>query len=307
MRIVFFGTPDFAVPSLQALVEHGDDIVAVVTQPDRPQGRSRSTLVSPPVKALAVPREIPVFQPERPTGDVFLASIRRLAPDLGVVVAYGHILKPALLKIPRRGMINVHASILPDLRGAAPIQWAIVNGFVRTGITIMEMEAGLDTGPILHQVETPIGPGETGGALTERLAVLGAKALVDTLDFMRRGTLRPTPQEHTRANYAPKIDRTTTRIDWELEPDTIVRRIRAFDPAPGAWTVLDSLEIKLFSARLADGRGRPGEVLGIEPTLVVAAGRGAVEIGEVKPTGKKRMSAEDWVRGRTVSSGRRFT
>ncbi len=303
MRIVFFGTPLFAVPSLEALLADGAQVVAVVTQPDQPQGRSRSTLISPPVKQVAERHRIPVLQPERPAGDVFLAALRHVRPDLGVVVAYGHILKPAVLALPGRGMINVHASLLPRLRGAAPINWAILRGDPETGVSIMQMEPGLDSGPVLGQSATPIGGEETAGALTERLARLGAETLVATLDLMRKGKLTPRPQDHAEATFAPKIDRTVTRVSWADDAAAVSRRIRAFDPAPAAWTTLDGVNIKLFRARPAEGGGRPGEVLAVGPGLRVATGRGAVEISEVQPAGRSRMTAEAWGRGRGVRTG----
>ena len=305
MRILFFGTPDFAVPSLKALLAEGTEVVGVVTQPDRPQARSRSQLLPSPIKRTAQACGIPVLQPERPSGDVLLTSLRRLAPDLGVVVAYGHILKPAVLGVPPLGMINVHASLLPELRGAAPVPWAILRGHPRTGVTIMQMEAGLDSGPILHQVATEIGPQETGGALASRLADLGAQALVDSLCFIRLGTIKPTPQDDARATYAPKIDRNATRVCWKDSADVIARRIRAFDPAPGAWCTLGdrAVELKCFGARAVPDRGVPGTVLRLLPRLTIAAGDGAVEIREVQPAGRGRMPAADWIRGRALALG----
>lgn len=308
MRIAFFGTPAFAVPSLRALLAEGAQVVGVVTQPDRPHGRSRSRLIPPPVKLLALEHHLPVLQPDRPTGDLFLTTLRRLEPELGVVVAYGHILRPEVLAIPRLGMINVHASLLPALRGAAPIPRAILEGHPRTGITIMQMEAGLDSGPILHQVETPIAPWETGGALTERLAELGAVALVEALALQRAGQLAPRVQDHAAATHAPKIDRTTCRIVWSEPAEHVARRIRAFDPAPGAWTTFGTGQgIKLFGARTAGGSGPPGEIVSLESGLVVGTGRGAVQVEEVQPEGKRRMTAEEWCRGRGASVGERFT
>jgi len=307
MRIIFFGTPAFAVPSLRALLDEGAQVVAVVTQPDRPRGRSRSTLLPPPVKELALEHGIPVFQPERPTGDLFLTSLRRLEPELGVVVAYGHLLKPEILAIPRQGMINVHASLLPAHRGAAPIQWAILQGDTRTGVTIMQMEAGLDSGPILHQLETPITPWETGGSLTERLATLGAAALVEALALQRAGQIEAVPQDADRATYAPKLNRAVCRVEWDEDAEAVARRIRAFDPVPGAWTTLEGgTELKLFGARRVPEQGEPGTILALEPYLVVATGNEAVAVDEVQPTGKKRMASEAWGRGRGAQVGQRF-
>lgn len=306
MRIVFFGTPAFAVPSLQSLLDEQAEIVGVVTQPDRPRGRSRSILIPPPVKQLAASRGLTVFQPERPAGDLFLAALRRLEPDLGVVVAYGHILKPEILAVPRLGMINVHASLLPELRGAAPIQWSILQGHPRTGVTIMQMEAGLDSGPILLQKDTPVTPWETGGSLTERLAEIGAEALEEAIPLLRTGQLAARPQDHAAATFAPKIDRTVTRIRWEETADLVARRIRAFDPDPGAWAILDGADVKLFGARPVPAEGEAGTILATSPELVVACGSGAVAAEEVQAAGKKRMTAEAWARGRGAKAGQRF-
>jgi methionyl-tRNA formyltransferase len=314
MRIVFFGTPSFAVPSLKALLAAGFEISAVVTQPDRPQGRSRSQLVAAPTKIIADDLEIPVLQPVKPVGDVFAETLRRFDPDLGVVVAYGHILKPEILSIPRLGMINVHASLLPRLRGAAPIQWAILNGERETGVTIMQMEAGLDSGPIYHRVTAHIAADETGGELGHRLAQLGAAALIETVTALNKTPLRAVPQDSALATFAPKIDRTLCRVIWTEGADCCVRRVRAFDPEPGAWTTYEGNEIKLFGARLQDGlnpvvhenRREPGTVLQVGERLSIKTGSGAVMIREVQPAGKKRMPVADWVRGRDIGPGRRF-
>src|SRR5881394_1971620 len=214
MRVVFFGTPEFAVPSLRALVGEGFDVVGVVTQPDAPQGRSRSTLIPPPVKVAAETEDLTVLQPEKPTDGAFLLRLRDLKPDIGVVVAYGHILKPELLEIPRRGMVNVHPSLLPGLRGAAPVEWAIIRGHETTGVTIMQLDAGMDSGPILHQISHRLEPDLTGGELSAHLAEVGAQALVEALALWERDALRPIPQDHTRATYAPKLTRETARIRW---------------------------------------------------------------------------------------------
>jgi methionyl-tRNA formyltransferase len=306
MRIVFFGTPNFAVASLRALLDGRFTVAGVVTQPDKPQGRSRSELIPPPVKLLAEGQNIPVLQPERPVGDVFATSLRRLEADLGVVVAYGHILRPDILAIPPHGMINVHASLLPRYRGAAPIQHAILRGETETGISIMQMEAGMDSGPILHRVSTSIGPEETAGQLTELLAGLGGAALIEALSLVSGGLTRPQPQDESRATYAPKIDRDTARLVWDRDAATVVRQVRAFDPAPGAWTSLNGGVLKLFSAREVPGTGASGEVLAAGERLIVAAARGAVAVHEVQPAGKNRMPVEAWVRGRGVAAGQRL-
>lgn len=305
MRVAFFGTPEFAVPSLRALLEEGFEVAGVITQPDRPHGRSRSQLVPPPVKQVALEESLPVLQPERPTGD-FAAALQALNPDIGVVVAYGHILKPDILAIPPRGMLNVHASLLPSLRGAAPIQWAILQGLETTGVSIMQMEAGLDSGPVLHHIETEIAADETGAELAERLAELGAAALVEALTMLLGGEALARPQDHARATYAPKITRELTRLDWRLDGARLARVVRAFDPEPGAWATLDGQEVKLYGGRAANSGGPPGTVLTAGEALCIAAGIGALEVAEVQPAGKKRMIAGDWVRGRGVAVGQRF-
>lgn len=306
MRIVFFGTPEFAVPSLRALLEEGFDVAAVVSQPDRPQGRSRSQLVPPPVKVVALEEGLPVLQPERPVG-AFADELRAFDADLGVVVAYGHILKPDILAIPRQGMVNVHASVLPKLRGAAPIQWAILNGEETTGISIMRMEAGLDSGPVLHRIETEVAADETAGELTERLAELGAEALIEALMLEQAGAARAEVQNHAEATFAPKVSRALARLDWSRDAATLARTIRAFDPEPGAWAVLGAQEVKLFGARAVNAGGEAGSVLLAGETLQIAALVGAVEVAEVQPAGKKRMPVGDWTRGRGVEVGQRFT
>ncbi len=306
MRIVFFGTPEFAVASLERLLHERYDVAAVVTQPDKPHGRSRSTLVEPPVKLAAAKAGLHVLQPERPTGDVFLTSLRRLDAELGIVVAYGHILRRELLTLPPRGMINVHASLLPRLRGAAPIQHAILEGYTVTGVSIMRMEEGLDSGPVLLQVETPITEGETAGELSGRLADLGATALLAALSRLEDGTAHAEPQDAASATYAPKVDRESARLDWTRQPAALARQVRAFDPAPGAWTTYQGAPLKLFGATARDDQGEPGTVLAVGENLVVAADGGALAVREVQPAGKTRLPVADWVRGRRISPGERL-
>jgi methionyl-tRNA formyltransferase len=306
MRIVFFGTPAFAVVSLQALIRGRFNITGVVTQPDKPQGRSRSELLAPPVKIAAQSAGIPVLQPGRPVGDVFTTSLRRLDPDLGIVVAYGHILRPEILCIPPRGMINVHASLLPRYRGAAPVQHAILNGERETGISIMQMDEGLDSGPVLHRVSMAIEHDDTAETLGTRLAELGAGALVEIVSLLAGGVVRAQPQDHSQATYAPKINREMARVAWQQDTGTLVRQLRAFDPAPGAWTALDGQPLKLFSGREVSGSGDPGLVLAAGDQLVVATGNGAMAIREVQPAGRTRMPVAAWVRGRGISPGQRL-
>ena len=305
MRIVFFGTPEFAVPSLEALIAERAPVVGVVTQPDKPQGRSRSTLVPPPVKQFAEQHGIPVLQPERPRGDVFLAALKHWQPELGVVVAYGHILRAEVLAIPARGMINVHASLLPALRGAAPINWAILRGEPDTGITILQMDSGMDTGPILRQAVTPIGGNETAGELTARLSALGAETLIESLALLQMGRLSPTPQDESQVSFAPKIGKEMVRLDWKEPGAAVARKIRAFDPTPGAWSFWKGSQVKVFGPVTVAGDTAPGKVVSTAP-LTVAAGKGMVEIAHVIPSGQGRMTGEAWCHGRGPKVGDYF-
>jgi methionyl-tRNA formyltransferase len=307
MRVAFFGTPEFAVPSLRQLLRRRVDVAAVITQPDRPQGRSRSTLIPPPVKLVALEAGLSVLQPERPVGDVFTTGLRHLRLDLGVVAAYGHILRPEVLAIPRLGMINVHASLLPRWRGAAPVAWAILSGDSETGVSIMQMEAGLDSGPVLLRSRVAIGEDETSGRLTERLAELGAAALDEVMDRIAHGGVLGEAQDHAAATYAPKIDRVLTHVAFDDGARAAARRIRAFDPTPGAWATVRGVPVKLYGPRVVEGTGEPGAVIGAGQALVVAGGAEALEIAEVQPAGKPRMPSAEWVRGRGVAVGDRFT
>ena len=319
MRVAFFGTPEFAVPSLRALVGEGFDVVAVVIQPDAPQGRSRSKLIPPPVKVAAEAEELTIFQPEKPADGAFLVRLRDLRPDIGVVVAYGHILKPELLELPPRGMVNVHPSLLPGLRGAAPVEWAIIRGHETTGVTIIQLDAGMDSGPILHQIPHRIEPDVTGGELSAHLAEVGAQALVETLALMEQSDRprQPVPQDEQRATFAPKLTREIARIDWTKDARAISCLIRGLDPRPGAWTELSGMELKLFNPKVNEppfpGTGAPGEVLSADGSLVIATGPfqdtagGTVEIFEVQPSGKARMTTDDWLHGARVKPGTRLT
>ena len=305
MRVLFWGTPDFATPALRALVGEGLDVVGVVTQPDRPQGRHRSALVPPAVKRVAIEDDIAVFQPERPRGEEFLATLRDLAPDVSVVVAYGHILPRDVIDAPRLGTLNIHASLLPRWRGAAPIQAAILAGDGESGVSIMRMVPKLDAGPVLLQAPTPILDDETGGELTLRLSELGALAIVEALALAALGDTHGEPQDEALATHAPKIERASARVDWHSSGQEVQRVIRAFDPVPGAWTVLRDVEVKLFGARVAaDAEGDPGHVLEIdEMGLLVACGSGGVRVGYAQPAGKRRLAALDWAQGRGVAAG----
>lgn len=303
MRVLFYGTPGFAVPSLTALVGEGFDVVGVVTRPDRPVGRHRSTSRPSAVKEAALAEDLPVLQPESPSSDGFIQEVRSLEPDIACVVAYGHILDAELLKVPRLGSVNVHASLLPALRGAAPIERAILEGRTETGITIMQMDAGMDTGPILHQVSTPIAADETAGELRSRLAEMGALALVEALTLLDETGITPRPQDEAAASYAPKLRPEEERLDFTRAAVEVSRRIRAFDPSPGAWCEHRGRPLKLFGARLAAGSGRPGEVLSAGETLVIACADGAVSVCEVQPAGRRRMSARAFGNGRGIAAG----
>lgn len=318
MRIIFWGTPDFAVPPLRALLGEGHDVVAVVTQPDKPRGRSRSQLDPSPVKEVAVAEGIPVLQPEKPRGDEFVQQLQELDPDISVVVAYGHILPRAVIDLPRKGTLNIHASLLPALRGAAPIQHAILQGMTETGVTIMQMVPKLDAGDMLHVVRTNIPPDETYGELHERLAELGALAIVQALALIDAGVETPVPQDEALATYASKITREMTYLDFARPADIVNRVIRAFDPHPGAVAKVNGVDVKCFGGRLVgdgtDGAldrptvaSDPGTVRLVDKDgLVVRCRVGAVRIGMVQPTGKQRMSAADWARGRGIAPGDLF-
>jgi methionyl-tRNA formyltransferase len=311
MQILFWGTPEFATPPLRALLGEGFDVVGVVTQPDRPRGRSRSTLDPSPVKQLAEAEGLPVLQPERPRGAEFTEQIRALAPDLSVVVAYGHILPRDVIDLPTNGTINIHASLLPALRGADPIRAAIRQGLAETGVTIMRMVPALDAGPMIHTLATSIEPDETYGELALRLSELGALALVEALALMETGGARETPQDDARATYAPKTEREHARVDWTQPAEDVARAVRAHDPRPGAFSRLRGADVKLFGARAVTFEERPdvtpGEVVALgDDGIVVKCGEDAVRVAMAQPAGKARMSAADWVRGRGVELGDLF-
>ncbi|HEY1951784.1 MAG TPA: methionyl-tRNA formyltransferase [Gemmatimonadaceae bacterium] len=306
MRVVFWGTPEFAAPALRALVGEGFDVVGVVTQPDKPQGRSREIIPSP-IKQIAVDEEIPLHQPKNARDLALFKMLEELKPDISVVVAYGHILPQKIIDTPRLGTLNIHASLLPLLRGAAPIQAAIRDGLAETGVTVMRIVPALDAGPILLQAATPIFEDETYGELQLRLAELGALALVETLTLMSLDKVIERPQDGALATYAPKVNRESARINWRDTALQISRHIRAYDPKPGAFTRTPKGDVKLFGPKVMDGiRAEPGEVLKVTGELVIACGIDAVRISDVQPQGKKRMSAHEWARGRGVAVGDRY-
>ncbi len=296
MRVVFLGTPHFAVPTLDALHRAGHEICGVVAQPDKPVGRGQA-MASPPTAVRARQLGVPVFQPTKLKSGDFPGEFAALGADVGIVVAYGRILPPALLEAPRRGCINVHASLLPRWRGAAPIQWSILAGDTETGITTMQMAEGLDTGDILLQSRTPIGPEETAGQLHDRLAPMGAELLVQTL--ARLDQIVPRPQPESGVTYAKMLTREMSAIDWTRTAAEIDRQVRGLSPWPG--TVSGSL--KLIRARPAAGSGEPGTLL---DGARVACGEGAIELLEVQVPGKKAVSGRDWMNGARLRPGDRI-
>ncbi len=305
MRVLFWGTPDFATPPLRALLGEGYEVVGVVTQPDKPQGRSRSVLVPSPVKVIAQDEGLPVLQPEKPRGEAFEAELRALAPDISVVVAYGHLLPQSVIDLPPAGTLNIHASLLPRWRGAAPIQAAIRAGDGESGVSIMRMVRRMDAGNVLLQVPTPIADDETYGELQLRLSELGALAIIEALTLLALGRVTEVVQDEARATYAPKVEREHAQVDWTRPGTEVSRVVRAFDPRPGAFTSIRGVEVKLFGVRpAADARGDAGQVLAIdEGGMLVACGDGGVRIAYVHPAGKRRLAALDWAQGRGVAVG----
>jgi methionyl-tRNA formyltransferase len=309
VRVLFWGTPEFATAPLRALLGEGFDVVGVVTQPDRPVGRSRSTLRPPPVKVAAEAEGVPVQQPEKPRGDAFVAGLRDLAPDVSVVVAYGHILPKTVIEVPRLGTLNIHASLLPTLRGAAPIQSAIRDGLAETGVSIMQMVPALDAGPVILTARTPIAPDETAGELALRLSELGAAALIESLALLEMGLATPQPQDESAATYAPKITREAAMVDWTRSAYEVGSQIRAYDPRPGAWSRIRGAEVKLFGARVAprSTSHAAGDVIAVDRDgLLVACGSGAVRVLAAQPAGKRRLAPHEWEHGRGVTVGERF-
>lgn len=315
LRIVFAGTPEFAVPALEHVAASRHDLVGVITNPDRARGRG-SEPQPPPVKVAAQSRDVPVHQPESVGSEDSMARIRAFEPDVLVVAAYGQILPEELLELPTRDCINIHASLLPKYRGAAPINWAIVEGEEETGISIMEMEPDLDTGPVLMDESVEIGPLETAEQLHDRLAALGADLIVDALDALDAGEVEKTPQDDSKATYAPKLSKSDGAIDWTDSGESIARRIRGFHPWPGTFSFHhrdgDRTRISFQLARAADiaaSDAAPGDVLeadASEGRLTIAAGEGAVEILKLQAAGRRAMEVDDFLNGHTIEPGDRF-
>jgi methionyl-tRNA formyltransferase len=302
-RILFMGTPAFACPSLAALLDGPDDVVGVVCQPDRPRGRGLA-LSPPAVKRLALEHGVPVLQPEKVRTPEFRAALAALAPDLIVVAAYGRILPRAILDLPPRGCINVHASILPRHRGAAPIQHAILAGDPESGVTIMAMAEEMDAGDMLLVRRTPIAPDDTGGTLGERLARIGADALVAAVAGLHGGTIHPIAQPAEGITFAPRIEREHTRLDWTRPATELERMVRAFAPEPAAFTTVDGATLKVFHAEVRDLTGAPGSILDASSGgLVVAAGAKSLALLEVQLQGKRRMPAGAFLAGHRLARG----
>jgi methionyl-tRNA formyltransferase len=307
-RIVFFGTPSFALPTLRTLFEGSDEVIAVVTQPDREKGRGRKVVISP-VKELALQHGLKPLQPERAKEEAFQKALEILQPDLFVVAAYGQILPKSILGIPKYGAVNVHASLLPKYRGAAPIAWAILNGEKVTGVTTMMMDEGMDTGDILLQAEIPISNEETCERLHDRLASLGARLLSETLEKMKGGEIRSIPQDHSKATYAPPLKKEDGHIDWKKGAREIDRQIRAFNPWPGAFTKWNDQLLKIFKGEIKEGTlaGKPGAVVWIGSDFIeVETGKGLLRIQEVQLEGRKRMNLRDFLLGHPISVGTVF-
>jgi methionyl-tRNA formyltransferase len=298
MRILFIGTGDIGVPTLQALLKSEHEVVGVVTQPDKPVGRTQ-TIEPPPIKKALAATKIRVLQPARIKDRQAIEEIHALTSDAIVVMAYGQILPSDVLEIPKIACLNLHASLLPRWRGAAPIQAAIAAGDRKTGITVMYMNEGLDTGDILLQRTIDVVSAETGGSLHDRLAKVAPEALLESLALLANGSAPRIPQDNALATYASKLKREDGKIDWSIPAEVIERKIRAFDPWPGAFTELTIGKLKIFSAMMVDLQGKPGEILRTQNAFVVAAGKGALSLGEVQLEGKRRMSAAEFSRGHT--------
>ena len=307
-RIVFFGTPAFAIPVLKNLLQGPDEVVAVVTQPDREKGRGRKVILSP-VKELALQHGLTLFQPEKVREEAFQEKIKSLHPDLFVVVAYGQILPKSLLKIPKHGAVNIHASLLPKYRGAAPIPWAILKGERLTGVTTMMMDEGMDTGDILLQTEIPIGDEETSETLQDRLALLGAQLLLEIVRGMKAGNIHPIQQDHSKATYAPPLKKEDGQIDWGKEAKEIDRQVRALNPWPGAFTEWNGQLLKIYKGEVREetSERKAGIVSWVGSNFIeVGTGKDSFLIKEVQLEGKKRMSVRDFLAGHPVPVGTVF-
>ncbi|MDI6755456.1 MAG: methionyl-tRNA formyltransferase [Thermodesulfobacteriota bacterium] len=311
MKLLFLGASEFAVPSLKSLIGSPHEVLAVITQPDRPKGRGRK-LVPSAIKSLTLDKNIPLFQPEKISDSSSLKALRSFQPELIVVVAYGQILPPTVLSIPPRGCVNVHASLLPKYRGAAPINWAILNGETRTGVTTMYMDAGMDTGPLLLSAETLIEMEDTAGTLHDRLSRMGAQLLLETLDGLEKDLIIPRPQDPSLATYAPKINKDTTQINWNTPARQLANFLRAFDPWPGAFTYWDGRLLKLFRPRYVEEPEEnpleaPGTIVRADADeLCIATSPGYLRVRELQMENRPRMSVSEFLRGHPLKTGVRL-
>lgn len=297
MRVVFMGTPDIAATCLNKILEDGFEVVGVYTQPDRPKGRGMKMVCSP-VKELALAKDIPIFQPETFKDDAAVEQLRMLQPDVVAVVAYGRILPQRVLDIPAKGCINIHASILPQYRGSAPYQWAVLDGRKQTGVSAQFMSLGVDEGDVIGVAKTDIGENETAGQLLDRLAVLGADLLSETLTKVEKETVEATPQNNALATFAPMLSKAICPIDWAKTAQQVHDHVRGLNPWPTATATIGGTFFKIHETVLAEGSGAPGEILGLSKTgLRIACGEGAVEIRILQAEGGKRMAAPDYFRG----------
>ena len=308
MKIVFMGTPDFAVPALEALVKGGHQVIAAVTQPDKPKGRGKG-MAMPPVKEKAMEFAIPVYQPAKVREEGFFRQMRELSPEVIVVAAFGQILPKAILDLPQYGCINIHASLLPKYRGAAPIQWAIINGEKETGVTTMMMDAGLDTGDMLEKTVVPIEEEETAQSLSDKLSAAGGSLILSTLKKVEEGTLTRTPQRDEESCYAKILQKTLGRIDWNREAKLIERLIRGLNPWPSAYTTLNGKSLKLWKAKalLEEYPGEAGQVVkAVGNELLIKTGKGTLKAEALQLEGKKRMGADAFLRGCPIEEGTRL-
>lgn len=297
MRVVFMGTPDIAATCLKKIIADGFEVVGVYTQPDRPKGRGMKMVYSP-VKEVAIDKNIPVFQPENFREEETVEELRALKPDICAVVAYGRILPQKVLDVPTLGCINIHASILPQYRGSAPYQWAVLDGLTETGVTAQYMFLQMDAGDIIDVAKTPIGENETAGELLDRLAILGADLLSKTLTRFENGKVEAVPQNEAEVSFAPMLDKGMCPIDWNKTAQQVHNHVRGLHPWPVATMELQGKKFKVHATRVVEGRGKPGEILGLTKTgLRIACGEGAVEILSLQAEGGKRMAAPDYFRG----------
>lgn len=305
MKVVFMGTPDFAVTTLEKILEAGHEVIGVVTQPDKPKGRGKA-MQFPPVKETAIAHNLAVYQPVRAKEETFIAKMQELKPDVIVVVAFGQLLPKAILDIPQYGCINVHASLLPKYRGAAPIQWAVIDGEEETGVTTMLMDVGLDTGDMLKKAVVKLDEKETGGSLHDKLAVIGGDLLVETLKEIEAGVITREKQEDSLSNYAKMLDKALGCIDFQKSAVEIERLIRGLNPWPSAYTGLDGKTLKIWSAKVVDKEyeGEYGEIVEVDKkTMLVKTGKGTLALETVQLEGKKRMEIDAFLRGYTVNKG----